>query len=133
MQLEKFPVTANGKLDTKSLPAPEGNVLKRAEYVAPRNEVERQVVSLWEKLLEVKPIGVHDSYFDLGGDSIKAIRVISSMNTVMNWNIQIKDLYSASTIEQLCKAIKPKDDKLEQKKQEKLRLLEEMRRNVTRR
>ncbi len=76
--LPELPLTANGKVDRRALPAPEQNRpdLER-EYVAPRTAVEQQLSAIWSDVLRVDRVGIHDSFFELGGDSILTIQVIS--------------------------------------------------------
>jgi len=79
MQIEKMPLTLNGKLDRKSLPEPDGEINTGVEYVAPRNEIEEKLVKAWSEVLGLERIGIDDDFFTLGGDSIKAIRMISKL------------------------------------------------------
>src|SRR6185369_7874540 len=76
VQMERLPLTANGKLDRRALPAPE---LSGAEenYVAPRTRVEEVLVGIWQELLHVERVGVTDNFFELGGHSLVATQVIS--------------------------------------------------------
>src|SRR5262249_14154839 len=74
--LREFPLTANGKVDRKALPAPQASDYHReCEYVAPRERVEKKLVAIWEEVLGVRPIGVRDNFFDLGGKSLQAARL----------------------------------------------------------
>ncbi len=76
--LEALPLTNNGKIDRKALPAPEPERPEMArQYTAPRTAVEKQLASIWSKVLRVEKIGVHDNFFELGGDSILSIQVIA--------------------------------------------------------
>lgn len=78
LRLPELPLTANGKLDRAALPAP-GNARPdlEHEYVAPRNETEAALVEIWSEVLGLERIGVEDSFFALGGDSIRSVRVIA--------------------------------------------------------
>jgi amino acid adenylation domain-containing protein/non-ribosomal peptide synthase protein (TIGR01720 family) len=76
VQLERMPLTTNGKIDRSALPIPETKLGSR-EYVAPRNETEEILCGIWEKLLHVERVGVTDNFFELGGDSIISIQVIT--------------------------------------------------------
>ena len=78
LRLPELPLTSNGKLDRAALPAP-GNARPdlEHEYVAPRNETEAALVEIWSEVLGVERIGVEDSFFALGGDSIRSVRVIA--------------------------------------------------------
>ncbi|WP_172676784.1 phosphopantetheine-binding protein [Marinagarivorans algicola] len=75
--LEEIPLTFNGKLDRKALIELEGGEIQQAEYVAPRNETEEILCNLWEDLLQVDQVGIHDSFFSLGGDSLLSLRMIN--------------------------------------------------------
>ncbi|WP_157776603.1 hypothetical protein, partial [Paenibacillus polymyxa] len=65
--LEQMPLTPNGKIDRKSLPAPEGSLRSGAEYAAPRMVTERTLVAIWQSILGVPTVGILDHFFDLGG------------------------------------------------------------------
>lgn len=75
--LERLPVTANGKLDRKALPAPDFSAQFKEQYVAPRNPIEETLAVIWAEVLRVERVGIHDNFFELGGDSILAIQVAS--------------------------------------------------------
>ncbi|MBR6851325.1 MAG: amino acid adenylation domain-containing protein, partial [Lachnospiraceae bacterium] len=98
MQIEAIPVTRNGKLDRRALPEIEASTGN--EYIAPRNETEAAICSAFEALLGVEKIGVRDSFFDLGGDSIKAIRVVSNMRT-RGYTVSVKDILNRRTPENI--------------------------------
>jgi amino acid adenylation domain-containing protein/non-ribosomal peptide synthase protein (TIGR01720 family) len=76
--LESLPLTNNGKIDRKALPAPEPERpgMER-QYTAPRTDVEQRLAKIWSKVLRVEKVGVHDNFFELGGDSILSIQVIA--------------------------------------------------------
>ena len=74
MQIDSIPLNNNGKIDIKALPQPKEVKYK---YVAPTNAVEGAVVKVWEDVLDVKRVGINDNFYNLGGDSIKAIRIVS--------------------------------------------------------
>ncbi|HET7463931.1 MAG TPA: amino acid adenylation domain-containing protein, partial [Longimicrobium sp.] len=76
--LPQLPVTPNGKVDRKALPAPEGAAeASSTPYVAPRTETEQTLAGIWAEVLRAERIGVHDNYFELGGDSILSIQIVS--------------------------------------------------------
>jgi len=74
--LEALPVSANGKLDRRALPAPDAG-RRGGDYVAPRTEAERILARIWSEVLRVEPIGIEDNFFELGGDSILSIQIVS--------------------------------------------------------
>ena len=80
--LEALPLTANGKLDRKALPAPEGDAYARGSYEAPLGEVEAALAGIWAEVLGVEQVGRWDHFFELGGHSLLAIRLIERMRRV---------------------------------------------------
>ncbi|MEW7281314.1 amino acid adenylation domain-containing protein, partial [Aquimarina sp. 2201CG1-2-11] len=102
--LDNLPLTSNGKIDRKALPDPDITGLI-TEYVAPLTDRERILVEIWEDLLGVEGIGVSNNFFELGGDSIKAIQMVSrSKNKDLHFSV--KDLFSYQTIRELSSNIK---------------------------
>lgn len=101
VQMEQLPLTSNGKVDRKALPEPDGSMAVGGEFVAPQNEVESQLVAIWAELLGRETIGVNDSFFDLGGNSIKLITLASIIKTRLHQEIQTIDLFHHTTIRQI--------------------------------
>lgn len=95
--LTAFPLNTSGKIDRKQLPDPDVSVLTANEYIAPRNETEQQLADIWGQLLHVGSIGIHDNFFDLGGDSIISIQVVSRINR-LGWHIHPQDIFEFQTI-----------------------------------
>ncbi|MGY0108081.1 amino acid adenylation domain-containing protein [Bacillus velezensis] len=77
MQIDALPLTPNGKLDAKALP--ELNALAGQEYMPPRTKTEKVITDIFEEILGISPVGIEDSFFELGGDSIKAIKAVSKL------------------------------------------------------
>jgi amino acid adenylation domain-containing protein len=106
MILDAFPLTPNGKLDRKSLPASEATTLNlTSPRVAPRNQIEKTVLDIWARALNRKEVGIHDNFFELGGHSLLAAQVVSKMRE--HFEIELLDLFTYPTIstltEYLCK------------------------------
>ena len=102
VQLGSLPLTPNGKVDRGALPLPRPGAFAADEnYVAPRNAVERKLVALWEQVLDVHPIGVQTSFFDLGGQSLLAARLFMKISRVFGKDLPLATLFAAPTIEQL--------------------------------
>jgi aspartate racemase len=101
--VDSFPLTPSGKVDRRALPAPK----MEAElcFASPRNDVERQLATLWEKLFALRPIGIHDDFFTLGGNSLLALRLTSRIEKQFGRNLPIAALYQAPTVEHLAKLI----------------------------
>lgn len=78
VELDELPMTPNGKIDRKALPAPFGGVVIEEEtYVAPRTEMEQALAKVWQEVLGVERVGIHDNFFDLGGHSLLSMQVIA--------------------------------------------------------
>jgi amino acid adenylation domain-containing protein len=78
LRLSAFPLNATGKIDRQALPLPkESQHPRTVEYAAPRNETEKLLAAIWEQVLRVERVGIHDNFFDLGGDSILNIQIVS--------------------------------------------------------
>ncbi|OPZ87550.1 MAG: Tyrocidine synthase 1 [Firmicutes bacterium ADurb.Bin419] len=101
IRLDKMPLSPNGKADRKALPEPVGNVNIGVEYVPPRNETENKIARVWENVLEVPKVGINDDFFELGGDSIKAIQVISLLSRE-GIDLEVKDILVYRTVSQIC-------------------------------
>lgn len=100
--LDKLPLTPNGKIDRKALPAPENmRTLTEVAYVAPRDEVEEALASIWSQLLKVDRVGVFDNFFDLGGHSLLATRLLSSLRKIFRLELSLREVFEAVTIAEL--------------------------------
>ena len=99
--LDSLPLT-NGKLDRTALPKPSG---KRPEFsqpfVAPRSEVEQELVRIWEEVLDVRAIGIDDNFFDLGGHSLLGVRIMTSIRNEFGVDLGVQTLFEAPTISQM--------------------------------
>lgn len=99
VQLETMPLTSNGKINKKALSeVKEINQCYSATYVAPIGEMEMKLVQIWEEILKRKPIGTKDSFLEIGGNSLKAIQLISRIRKEFNANIDVVSLYHNATI-----------------------------------
>ena len=100
--LKSFPLTPNGKVDRRALPAPEPSEVGAAEdFVAARDAFESRMVSLWEQVLGKRPIGVRDNFFELGGHSLLAVRLTSRIEKQFGKKLTITALLQAPTVESL--------------------------------
>jgi amino acid adenylation domain-containing protein len=106
--LDKIPLTPNGKVDTRALPEAKNEVLReRAEYVPPRSDLEEKLVELWKDILGVEGIGIIDNFFDLGGDSLKAIRMARKLNED-NIDITVDKIFLYPTINKISSYLQDK-------------------------
>ncbi|WP_263990082.1 non-ribosomal peptide synthetase, partial [Mycobacterium conspicuum] len=101
--LDALPMTINRKLDTRALPAPEYADVDR--YRAPAGAVEEILAGIFAQVLELERVGADDSFFDLGGDSLSAMRVIAAINVGLNTDVSVRTLFDAPTIAQLAPRI----------------------------
>ncbi|WP_042907826.1 phosphopantetheine-binding protein, partial [Mycobacterium avium] len=100
--LETLPLTANGKLDARALPAPE---FQNADYRAPASPVEEILAGVFADVLGLDRVGVDDSFFDLGGDSLLAMRVIAAIETTLNADLSVRTVFEAPTVTQLAQRV----------------------------
>ncbi len=105
LQLEKMPLTSNGKINVKALPLVDGQLQSR-EYIAPRDEVEEQLSAIWSEILNVERIGITDNFFELGGHSLKATSMISKVFKEMNIELPLREIFKNPQIEELAQYIR---------------------------
>ncbi|MCG6574248.1 amino acid adenylation domain-containing protein, partial [Pseudomonas sp. AF32] len=101
--LEAFPLTTNGKLDRKALPAPDSDAVARRRYEAPVGAVEITLAALWAELLGIEQVGRHDRFFELGGHSLLAVKLIERMRQV-NLHADVRVLFGQPTLASLAAA-----------------------------
>ncbi len=110
LRLEKFPLTPNAKLDRKALPRPEGKrPLLAQDFIAPRTATEKQLVNLWCDLLQLEEVGIDDSFFDLGGNSLAAVRMVSQYHTRFGREIPPVKVFQYPTIAKLEEFLKEEE------------------------
>ena len=98
IQLERFPLTVNGKINTKELPKPA--IHSEAQYIPPKTDLEKTLCKIWQDLFGISKIGIEDNFFELGGDSLSAIKFqVEALNK--NLNISYADIFTYPTIHQL--------------------------------
>jgi amino acid adenylation domain-containing protein len=95
-----IPLTSSGKLDRRALPALTGED-EQSNHVPPRNDLESQLISLWEGVLQARPIGVRDDFFELGGHSLSAVQVAAAIGKMLDRSLSPGLLFEAPTIETL--------------------------------
>ncbi|MFJ8942648.1 amino acid adenylation domain-containing protein [Streptomyces sp. NPDC102395] len=101
--LDRFPVTPNGKIDLVALPAP-GPATREQPYQAPRNDTERALADLWERLLGAERVGVHDDFFALGGHSLLATRLLAETRSLLGANVTVRHFFAGPTVARLAEA-----------------------------
>ncbi len=110
VMLNVLPLTPNGKIDRKALPVPDQSSQESEKtFVAPRDDLERQLTKIWENVLGVQPIGVKDNFFELGGHSLLAATLWSHIEKVAGKSVSIATLFQAPTIEQLANILRQEE------------------------
>ena len=99
VEMDALPLSPNGKVDRKLLPAPDGArpELEQA-FVAPRNEVEQTLANIWAEVLRLDQIGINDNFFDLGGHSLLATQVISRVEVAFNVELPLRAIFENPTV-----------------------------------
>ncbi|MDP1419335.1 non-ribosomal peptide synthase/polyketide synthase [Peribacillus simplex] len=104
VEMEELPLTLNGKIDRKTLPVPDRQGTEGG-YVAPRNEREQILTMIWERVLGTKPIGIHENFFEIGGDSILSIQIVSRAKQA-GLQLTPKQMFEHQTISELAQVVK---------------------------
>jgi amino acid adenylation domain-containing protein len=111
--IDKIPLTANGKLDRKALPKPEGTIKAKRSYAAPVNEIQETLVEIWSHVLFARnsaslqtPIGIDDDFFELGGHSLNATIAVSRIHKELNVKIPLAEIFNSPTIRELSNKVK---------------------------
>ncbi|WP_311083014.1 non-ribosomal peptide synthetase [Paenibacillus polymyxa] len=100
VQMDRIPLTANGKINRKALPAPDTALRAGTEYVAPRTDVEQLLASIWQEVLEIPQVGIHDDFFTLGGHSLKVLELIRKVHLATDIELPIRSVMDFPTIEE---------------------------------
>ena len=102
MLLDEMPLTPNGKIDRKALPAPEGlTAQSEVVYVPPRNELEQSIANVWREVLHVERVGMNDNFFDLGGHSIRMIEATSKLRLVLGRELNVVSMFQYPTVSRM--------------------------------
>ena len=105
--LDRFPLTPNGKVNRKALPAPARATTETGPtFAVSRDSLDLQLLKLWEKVLDVRPVGLRDNFFDLGGNSLVAVRLFSEMRKLFDRSFPLSVLFQAPTVEKLADMIR---------------------------
>ncbi|HEV2670471.1 MAG TPA: amino acid adenylation domain-containing protein [Gemmatimonadales bacterium] len=106
IRLDKLPLTSNGKVDRQALPAfSYENVQPAHDLVPPRTETEKALAAIWSELLNVQQLGVNDDFFDLGGQSLVAMKAVSRIRDVFDVDVPLRNLFERPTVAGLAEVI----------------------------
>jgi amino acid adenylation domain-containing protein len=107
--LNALPITPNGKIDRRALPAPENLHLQvNATYVLPRTEQEQTITNIWQQILNIEKVGIYNNFFELGGDSLSATQVISQLRKTFQVELSYQSFFNAPTVAELAEVITQK-------------------------
>jgi amino acid adenylation domain-containing protein len=101
MELDALPLTTNGKIDAKALKNIDVQDELKEDFVAPRNDLERRIAAAWQKVLNIPAVSIHDNFFNLGGQSLMAVELITEMRKNIDRELPVNILYKYPTIAQL--------------------------------
>jgi aryl carrier-like protein len=104
VELEKWPLNHNGKIDRKNLPQP-GLDTSEKGYVGPRNPTEETLSRLWQEVLQRDRVGIRDNFFKIGGHSLRAAQVTARMRENFKVEIPLRQMFESPTISQLAEVI----------------------------
>lgn len=109
IHLDEMPLTSSGKINRKALPEVDlTNISNDVEYIPPQTDMQKVLASIMESVLNYSPIGLNDNFFDLGGDSLKAIEFVSKAHSEGIY-LNLQDFFDNPTLEQLCESIDSND------------------------
>ncbi|CQD22142.1 syringomycin synthetase [Mycobacterium lentiflavum] len=108
--LDEFPLTSSGKIDSKALPAP---VFAATPFQAPQTETEQVIAAIYAQVLGIERVGVDDSFFDLGGDSLSAMRVIAAINAALDVHLPVRTMFYAPSVRNLSEQLGAQDSAAE--------------------
>jgi len=109
VMLAALPLSANGKLDRRALPAPDGDALLRRAYAAPEGEIEAALAQIWSELLNVERVGRDDQFFELGGHSLLALQLVERLSR-RRWTIDIRALFKQPVLAAMAAAVRVERD-----------------------
>ncbi|MFS0517035.1 amino acid adenylation domain-containing protein [Nostoc sp. UIC 10607] len=105
VMLESMPLTSNGKVDRRALPAPDLYSEIKDKYVAPRTPIEEILAQTWSQVLQLPQVGIHDNFFELGGHSLLATQLVSRIRNIFKVELPLRELFAAATLAELAREI----------------------------
>ncbi|MCG6137779.1 MAG: amino acid adenylation domain-containing protein [Nostoc sp. LLA-1] len=109
--LESLPLNPSGKVDRRSLPQTDSSILSGDEtIISPRNQLEQQLAAIWSEILNISPLGVTNNFFEIGGNSLSAVHLMSAIEKQFARNLPLAILFANGTIEKLAAVINSSDE-----------------------
>ncbi len=109
VRVTSWPLTPNGKLDRKALPAPDQTAMASREYEAPLGEVEHVVAQVWQQLLGLERAGRNDNFFELGGHSLLAIQLVTRLRQALGAELPLREVFAQPTLQAMARALAAAD------------------------
>ncbi len=109
VKLEAMPLTPNGKVDRKALPAPHAAITPLAEHIAPRDPIETKLLSIFSQVLKTSDIGITDNFFEMGGHSLLAVRLVSKIEKEFGRRIPLAALFNSPDVERIANILRPRE------------------------
>jgi acyl carrier protein len=100
-----MPLTPNGKADRKALMREKITIQSIKEYVAPRDEMEKALATIFQELLHIEKVGIYDNFFELGGHSLLATQLVSKIRAELGVELSLKSIFGLSTLEELARTL----------------------------
>ena len=110
VKLDAIPLSPNGKADRRALPKPEVDRISDQTYIPPRNSTQKTIAEIWQDLLQLKKVGINDSFFDLGGHSLLLVKMLRRLKASFSANLNIVDLFQYPTIAKLTQFLSQQED-----------------------
>ena len=105
VQLDKMPITSNGKLDRKALPDPEVSMLTLTKYTAPATKTEERLAVIWQEVLGLEKVGIDDNFFEIGGHSLKATVLVSKIHKEFHVDLPLIEVFKSPTVRKIAEYI----------------------------
>ncbi|WP_169731661.1 non-ribosomal peptide synthetase, partial [Streptomyces fradiae] len=105
LPIDELPLTPNGKVDRRALPAPDWSRMSEDRYEAPETVTEEALADIWAGILGRERIGVHDNFFDIGGDSVRGIQVVGAVETAFGVRVPTRSLFAHQTLRAFAEAV----------------------------
>ncbi|WP_072731090.1 non-ribosomal peptide synthetase, partial [Paenibacillus sp. NAIST15-1] len=115
-QLEKLPLTANGKVDRATLAKHQISMpaIQQTKYTAPRNSLEQALADLWQEVLGIERVGIEDDFFEIGGQSLRLIQTIGKIRRELKLEISLRDAFAHTTVAKLAQYFEARGSKVEE-------------------
>jgi acyl carrier protein len=114
MTLDEMPLTTSGKVDRRALPAPQQSRPDLdKQYAAPQNEIEQKIAAIWQEVLQVERVGIHDNFFDLGGHSLLILQMQGKLHEQLQSDLSMVEMFKHPTVHSLAERLMRREEEPE--------------------